>query len=306
MSARRVLVTGASGFLGEAVRRSLEAAGAEAVSTDARPASGVHVADVCSPEQLDEVMAGVDSVVHLAAMGVSDQGLVAGADADTARAVRVNVEGFVHVVQAAARHGVRRVVWSSSTTVYGPAKGYGPAPVDESAPLRPATAYGATKAACEHMGAVLAARLQIPVVSLRLPMVYGRDRWYGGSQKPLVELTDALLTGRPVTVRAWSGDTDWIHVADSADALTALALGDASAAAYHVVGHRGSFAELARALVAAAGSPPGAVVEAVPGGAPDVPALDDAALRRDTGFTPRYPDAAAGAATYLSSERTAS
>lgn len=306
MTARRVLATGASGFLGEAVRRSLEAAGAEPVSTDARPAPDVRAVDVCRPEQLDEVMAGVDAVVHLAAMGVSDQGLVAGADADTAAAVRVNVEGFVHVVQAAARHGVRRVVWASSTTVYGPAAGYDRAAVDETAPLRPTTAYGATKAACEHLGGVLSDRLGIPVVSLRLPMVYGPDRWYGGSQKPLVELTAALRAGRPVTVQAWSGDADWIHVADAADALTALALGDASGAAYHVVGHRGGLADLAGALVAGAGDPSSAVVEVVPGGAPDIPAIDDAALRRDTGFTPRYPDAATGSASDLSPERTAS
>jgi nucleoside-diphosphate-sugar epimerase len=303
----RVLVTGASGFLGVAVRRALQDAGIRPCAVDTRPAPGVAAVDVCRPEQLDAVLAGggagegpVDAVVHLAAAGAGDRGLAAGADLDTARAVRTNVEGFVHVTEAAARHGAPRVVWSSSSTVYGPAAGYPGRPIDESAPLRPVTAYGATKAACEHLGPVLAARLGIDVVALRLPMVYGPGRWYGGSQAPLVELADALARGTAVSVPAWRGDADWIHVADAAAAVVALLRTAAPRPAYHVVGHRGSLADLARGLVAAAAERGGrAVVRPVPDGAPDLPALDDTALRADTGWAPAFPDAACGAADYL-------
>lgn len=299
----RVVVTGATGFLGLAVRQGLKRVNMQAHGLDARPAPGVNVVNVCRPEQLDaELGSGPTpaAVVHLAAAGSGDRGLVAGADADTAHAVRTNVEGFVHVVQAAARRGVPRVVWSSSTTVYGPTSAYGDEPIDETAPLRPTTAYGATKTACEHLGPILAQRLGIDVVALRLPMVYGPGRWYGGSQAPLVELAEALRHGTPATVQAWEGDADWVHVEDAATAIIALLEAPAPRAAYHVVGHRGSFADLARALVACTGgTTEQIIVQAVPDGAPDLPATDDAALRADTGFVATFPDSLSGAANYL-------
>lgn len=310
MTTRRALVTGASGFLGLAVCDALTGAGFAPIPTDARATPGFRPLDVCDPDELDQVLradpaaGGVDVVVHLAAAGAADRGLVAGADENSARAIRVNIEGFVHVVQAAARHGVRRVVWSSSTTVYGPARRYGSQPVVEDVPLYPTTAYGVTKAACEHLGPILASRLGVDVVSLRLPMVYGPGRWYGGSQKPLVDLADALRTHSPVTVEAWAGPADWVHVADAADALVTLARAARPRHAYHVVGHRGSLADLANALLEAAGRPTTAQVSLTAAGTPDLPAIDDTALRRDTGFRPAYADAAAGVRSYMQDQQT--
>lgn len=305
MTGPRILVTGATGFLGVALRNAASAARVDVVATDRRAAEGVAAVDVCSPEQLDTVFmeaaeAGrVDAVVHLVAAGFKDQGLVAGANTQTALAVHVNVEGFVHVVEAAARHGAKRVVWASSTTIYGPAADYAAVPIPEDAPLRPQSAYGVTKTACEHLGPLLAPRHGIDVVSARLPMVYGPGRWYGGSQQALVDLVESLKTGRTANIEAWSGDTDWIHVADAAAVLMALTTVDEPRPAYHAVGHRGSFAGLAQALIQQAGVPASSELRIVPDGAPDIPALDDSALRRDTGFAPRYPSAAEGASTYL-------
>lgn len=305
MTGSRILVTGATGFLGGAVREAAAIVGVDVVATDRQAAEGVAALDVCSPERLDAVFAdaaengGVDAVVHLAAAGFKDQGLVAGANTQTALAVHVNVEGFVHVVEAAARHGAKRVVWASSTTIYGPASDYVSAPVAEDAPLRPQSAYGVTKTACEHLGPILATRHGLAIVSARLPMVYGPGRWYGGSQQALVDLVESLKTGRPSRVEAWSGDTDWIHVADAATVLMALTLVDEPRSAYHAVGHRGSLADLAQALIQQAGGRSSTQLRTATEGAPDIPALDDSALRRDTGFTPNYPSAIHGASTYL-------
>ncbi|QVQ53510.1 NAD(P)-dependent oxidoreductase [Spiractinospora alimapuensis] len=298
---RVVAVTGATGFLGAAVRTALRGAGIDVLATDLHAAPDVTAVDVGDSEGMDAAFAAagpLDAVVHLAAAGSGDRGLVAGADLDPAAAVRTNVEGFVRVVEAAARNGARRVVWSSSTTVYGTADQY-PAVVDESAALRPTMTYGATKAACEFLGPLLAARLGVDVVALRLPMVYGPGRWYGGSQEPLVRLRRALRAGDPAEVTVWEGDADWIHVRDAAEAVVALLRAETVAAAYHVVGHRGSLADIADALLAAAGRPDGVRVAFTPDGAPDLPATDDARIRDDTGWAPQLSDITLSAADYL-------
>lgn len=298
---KRVVVTGAGGFLGTAVSNSFEWAGYEVDRTDNQASASVDALDVCKVEQLDSLLSQgttPTAVVHLAAAGADDQGLVAGAKRHTARAVRTNVEGFVHVVEAAARHGVPRIVWSSSTTVYGPAAEY-QGPIDESAPLRPTTEYGATKAACEFLGPILSQRLGTEVTAVRLPMVYGPGRWYGGSQAPLVDLTNALETGATVEVLVWEGDADWIHVADASSAILALTEAGTVASAYHTLGHRGGLAELSRQLLAQSGNPDHARLLTTTDGGPDIPPIDDSLLRVTTGWAPRFPSAAKGAASYL-------
>jgi len=296
-----VLVTGASGFLGVAVRAALVEAGNRVTAVDIRVAPGVIAADVSEADQLDAVLSAnstIDTIIHLAAAGAGVHGLVAGAASNTAAAVHINVEGFVHIVEAAARHGVKKILWSSSTTIYGPADEYS-SPIGESASLRPTTAYGATKAACEHLGPILAERLGVEIVAVRLPMVYGPGRWYGGSQAPMVALATALHDGNEIEVEVWDGDADWVHIWDAAAAMLSLLNVSALSPAYHVVGHRGSFAELARELIHAAVEPTLATVLIVAGGAPNIPATDDSLLRNATGWSPRFSDAASGAADYL-------
>ena len=198
----RVLVTGATGFLGRAVSGHLEAGGTTVSRADVRAADGVRAVDITSTHDLDDALSTpTDAIIHLAAAGTGDSGLAAGAADDPARAIRTNIEGFAQVVRAAARHGVSRVLWSSSTTIYGPAANY-QEPIDECADLRPNTVYGATKAACEFLGPMLGAEHGIDVVSLRLPMVYGPGRWYGGSQRSLVEMVRAIEADEPYTIEA--------------------------------------------------------------------------------------------------------
>ena len=132
----RVLVTGASGFVGRHLVTHLVQAGDEVSASDT---------ELTDPEALDASFRGCRPhvVYHLAA-----QADVGASFRDPGATLRTNVEGTFNVLDVAHRVGVRRVVAVSSADVYGnvsPDR----LPVDESAPARPVTPYGASKAAAE-------------------------------------------------------------------------------------------------------------------------------------------------------------
>lgn len=134
----RVLVTGSSGFVGRWLLEHLAEAGDEVLElpgevdvTDG-PAVGAAVA-AAAPEGL----------VHLAA-----QASVGGSWDDGGRTFAVNAGGTLHVLDAAAAAGVRRVLVVSSAEVYGKVRP-DRLPVGEDAPLAPASPYAASKAAAE-------------------------------------------------------------------------------------------------------------------------------------------------------------
>jgi nucleoside-diphosphate-sugar epimerase len=116
---RRAAVTGAGGFIGEAICRRLVAEGAEVRGLDIDPAAGrigaagaaFVQADVAEPETIREALEGTDLVVHTAAL-VHEWGSMADF-------VRVNVAGTANVIDGAAAAGAARIVHISSVVVYG-------------------------------------------------------------------------------------------------------------------------------------------------------------------------------------------
>lgn len=289
----RVLVTGASGFVGAAVKRAFEGEGAEVVAVDVRSAPGVRDADLADEGQLAALFAEgrYDVVAHLAASAVGASGLLASARRDPRRAVEVNVGGTVRLLQAAIETGTRSFLYASSTTVYGPAHRYAEPRITEEAALRPTSIYGATKASAEHLGSCVATDTEMNFSALRLPLVYGRDRWYGGALAALYEVVEAVQGRGPASFALDPTVTDWVHVDDGAAAFTALAALDRPATAYHLVGHSGSMLELGREIVDMSGAAGRCRLEAkdVPEDAV-YPLLDDARARADFGFAPRYSD----------------
>ncbi len=164
--ARRVFLTGASGFIGRALAARYRAEGAEVRGMDvaADPGVGVVAGDVAVPGPWQAHAEGCDLVVHTAAV-------VSLRLRDPAGVWRANVLGTEHALQAAERAGAERFVHFSSVTTFGMAF---PDGVDERHPVRPTgIPYPDTKIASEQV--VLQAHLdgRVPVTVVRPGDVYG-------------------------------------------------------------------------------------------------------------------------------------
>lgn len=174
MSATKVLVTGAAGFIGWHLVEALTRDGIEVVALDNlqrglpyRPARGVEfiLGDVRDGETVRKAMRGCRYVFHLAA-----QSRVMAASADVSYGVSTNVLGVAHVLRQAREAGVERIVFSSSREVYGEALEL---PVSEAHPIAPRNDYGASKAAAELYCAAYRQSYDLDVSVLRLANVYG-------------------------------------------------------------------------------------------------------------------------------------
>lgn len=219
----RVAVTGGAGYIGSTLIRDLIAEGHEVTSIDnqstgdyeriSRHLAGARllVGDIRDPTDLDVAFGGVDAVVHMAALSDLDA-----CNEKPEEAISVNVYGTHHVVEAARRNRVRRLVFCSSAAVYGtPAS----TPVTERHATHPLNLYGVTKLAGEKL--LDAAHLNdgLETINLRFGNVYGvglYTNWVGVIPKFIA----LALDGKPLTVYGDGTATrDFVHVGDISRAI---------------------------------------------------------------------------------------
>jgi UDP-glucuronate 4-epimerase len=187
----RVLITGVAGFIGSHLGEALAARGDEVVGVDSftdyydpeRKRENARALDVVEADlvtaDLDGLLEGVDAVCHLAGQPGVRASFGPGFDDYVERNVRASGRLF----EAAARHGTR-VVFASSSSVYGDAEAY---PTAEDARPRPISPYGVTKLCVEQLAYAQARVMGLEAVGVRYFTVYGPRQRPDMAFTPLLE-----------------------------------------------------------------------------------------------------------------------
>jgi UDP-glucose 4-epimerase len=160
---------------------------------------------------LKRVVAGADGVFLLAALWLYE------CVHEPRSAVEVNIDGTWNVIEAVREAGVKRIVYSSSASVYGDALAI---PMTEDHPFNNRTMYGATKIAGEQFLRAVYEQHKLPYLGLRYMNVYGPRMDYKGTYVSVImKVLDRIAAGqRPVIFGDGSQAYDFVHVDDVARA----------------------------------------------------------------------------------------
>jgi UDP-glucose 4-epimerase len=167
--------------------------------------------DICQTDILDSAMEGVDYVIHLAALWLLQCYEYPRAAFD------VNIRGTFNVLETCIKHNVKKLIYSSSASVYGDAVEI---PMTERHPYNNKTFYGATKIAGEQMCRAFRHRYGLNYVALRYMNVYGPRQDYKGVYiAVMMKILDRLDQGLPPIVYGdGSQSYDFVYVLDVARA----------------------------------------------------------------------------------------
>lgn len=232
-----VLVTGGAGFIGSHLVDALVARG-DAVRVldnffsgareNVNPGTTLVEASVADEDAVRAAVEGIEVVFHQAAHRAVLRSVEDPIATDTA-----NVHGTITVLKAALDAGVRRVVYASSSSVYGGAETL---PTPETAPTLPRSPYAVSKLTGEHYCRVFAELYAIETVALRYFNVYGPRQRPDSAYAAVIPLfIDALRNGRAPEVHGDGKQSrDFSYVSDVAAANLAAAGAPAEASSGHV------------------------------------------------------------------------
>lgn len=183
--------------------------------------------DILHTDILGKAMEGIDGIFHLAALWLLQ------CHEYPRSAFEVNIRGTFNVIEAAIANKVKRIVYSSSASVYGNALEL---PITEDHPYNNDTFYGATKIAGEHMFHSLGKRYGLNWVGLRYMNVYGPRQDYKGAYIAVMhKILDRMESGlAPEIYGDGSQQYDFVHVRDVARANVCAMKSDVVGKNYNV------------------------------------------------------------------------
>ena len=215
---KRVLVTGAGGFIGSHLTERLVEVGANVRALVHYNALGtwgwldqssvrndieVVAGNICDRDSVRQAMRGVEIVFHLAALIAIPYSYHA-----PASYVRTNVEGTLNVLQVARELGVERVVHTSTSEVYGTARYV---PIDEIHPLQGQSPYSASKIGADKLAEAFHLSFDLPVVTVRPFNTFGPRQ---SARAVVPTIITQCLTGGAVRLGNLHPTRDLNYVAD--------------------------------------------------------------------------------------------
>jgi len=226
-SNKRVLVTGAGGFIGSHLTERLVALGARTRALvqynstgswgwlDDSPVNGdieVVLGDICDHDSIGQAAKEVDIIFHLAAL----IGIPYSYSASRSY-VRTNVEGTLNVLQAAADAGSQMVIHTSTSEVYGSARYV---PMDEEHPLQGQSPYSASKIGADKLAEAFHLSFELPVATIRPFNTFGPRQ---SSRAVIPAIITQALTQSEVRLGSLDPTRDFNFVADTVEGFVKMA-----------------------------------------------------------------------------------
>jgi dTDP-glucose 4,6-dehydratase len=218
---KKVLVTGASGFIGSHLVERLVEMGAMTRALvqynelgtwgwlDDIPISGeidVVAADICDHDSIRQAVKGMDIVFHLAALIAIPYSYKA-----PVSYVRTNVEGTLNVLQASHEFGINRLIHTSTSEVYGTARYV---PIDENHPLQGQSPYAASKIAADKLAEAFYMSFDLPVVTIRPFNTFGPRQ---SARAVIPTIITQIIKNDSVCLGKLSPTRDFNYVANTVD-----------------------------------------------------------------------------------------
>lgn len=223
-TSKTIVVTGGAGFVGSHTVDALLAAGERVLVLDdfssgsrenlpsSHPRLSVVEGDVLDEATVASTLKGARACLHLAAQVSVKRSLI-----HPQQSLDINVKGFVNVLEAARRLGLKRLVYASSAAVYGDVHRL---PVRENQPLHPISPYGLEKLTTERYAALYTQLYGLSILGLRYFNIYGSRQPPASPYSGVIsKFVQCFRDGTPPTVFGDGRQTrDFIYVKDVAAA----------------------------------------------------------------------------------------
>jgi len=233
LSGKKVLITGAGGFIGShLVERTLEKGAnirafvhynsfnswgwLDSLPREKKDSIEIFCGDIRDPNGVKTAMKGIEIVFHLAALiGIPYSYHSPDSYVDT------NIKGTLHILQAAREAGIQKALVTSTSEVYGTAQYV---PIDEKHPRQGQSPYSATKIGADHIAESFFRSFELPVVIVRPFNTFGPRQ---SARAVIPTIITQLLSGmEQIKLGSLTPTRDFVYVKDTADGFIAITESD--------------------------------------------------------------------------------